>query len=93
MAFALYAKDLAAVLDWTIDWSTWLGTGETITASTWTVTPTGLPVETSTSTGTTATVWLGAGGTEGSTFLVTNRITTSAGRTDERSIQITTQQR
>lgn len=86
-----YVKDPDAVLDWEIDWSAWLDTGETIVTSTWIV-PDGLTQDSDSSTGTTATVWL-AGGTVGTRYTVTNRITTSAGRTDDRSIRISVQDR
>lgn len=83
-----WIKDPAAVLDYTIDWTAWLTEGETITASTWTV-PAGLTEQSTSATPTAATVWL-AGGTVGAgRYTVTNEITTSDGRTDERSIQIT----
>lgn len=83
---SLWQKDPNAVLDWEVDWSQWLATGETITASTWTV-PTGLTMQSNTFTPTAATVWL-SGGTVGNDYVVTNQIATNAGRTDDRSITI-----
>lgn len=80
-----YQKDPDAVLDYTIDWSTWLG-DDTIATSGWTV-PTGLTEDSDSNTTTTATVWL-SGGTVGTVYTVTNEITTAGGRTDDRSIQI-----
>lgn len=73
----------------------WLAAGETISSSTWTV-PTGLtqlgPATSPTAPAPSqvdgkATIWL-TGGTAGDTYKLTNKIVTSAGRTDERSIQI-----
>lgn len=85
-----FAKDPAADLDYSIDWSVWLGT-DTIATSAWSV-PAGLAFGITASTATTATVWL-AGGTAGRTYDVTNTITTAAGRTDQRTIRIAVQER
>lgn len=80
-----YQKDPDAKLDYTIDWSTWLG-DDTIADSDWTV-ETGLTEVTASNTDTTTTIWL-SGGTEGTTYDVTNEITTAAGRIEERTIRI-----
>jgi hypothetical protein len=85
-----FEKDPDAILDYTVDWSRWLGT-DTILASQWTV-PTGLTQVSSSNTSTSATVWL-SGGTAGQAYTVTNRITTAGGRTDERSIVINVRDR
>ena len=80
-----FAKDPQAVLDYTIDWTKWLDeVSDTIATSTWTV-PTGLTKVTESNTSKLATVWL-SGGTVGTNYTVTNRITTAGGRTDDRSI-------
>jgi hypothetical protein len=81
-----YTKDPDAVLDWLFDWTPWLGIGETISTSTFIITP-GLTKNSNTNTATTATVWL-SGGAAGKPYLVTNRIVTNQGRTDDRSITI-----
>jgi hypothetical protein len=81
-----WVKDSQAVLDWRFDWSDWLADGESIIASVMTVSA-GLVMDSNTFSATSATVWL-SGGTPGQPYLVANRITTSAGRTDERSITI-----
>lgn len=86
-----YLKDPDAVLDYKWDWSSWLQGGETISSSVFTVTA-GLTVNSTSNTTTTATVWL-AGGTAGLVYSVGNRITTSLGRTDERTVQIRVQER
>jgi len=85
-----FLKDPAATLDYTIDWSLYLG-ADTIQTSTWTVS-TGLTKVTDTKTNTTTTVWL-SGGAAGVDYLVTNRITTVGGRIDERSITIRVRER
>lgn len=78
-------KDPAAVLDYGINWATWLN-GDTISTSTWTV-PTGITQASESETTTVATIWL-SGGTAGEDYLVTNKITTNGGRTDERTIRV-----
>lgn len=81
-----WEKDPDAVLDWVWDWSEWLAPGETISVSTMTVSA-GLGLDSQSNTLATATAWL-SGGEPGTPYLVSNRITTSAGRTDELSITI-----
>jgi hypothetical protein len=86
MAIGTHTKDPNAVLDYQIDWSTWLD-GDTIATSAWIV-ETGITVDSDTIHDTTsATLWL-SGGTVGSTYECTNRITTAGGRTDDRTIKI-----
>ncbi len=70
-------KDPDSILDYTINWLTWLN-GDTIKTSTWTI-PAGLtidPVGGETNTTTTTTVWL-SGGTAGTTYTILNRIITN----------------
>lgn len=86
-----YQKDPAATLDYTIDWATWLETGDTITAHTFTA-PAGLVKESDSHTDTAATVWI-SGGTAGTAYDVTCQITTAGGRIDERTITIGVQNR
>ena len=91
-------KDPKGVLDYALDWSQYLPTGDTITTSTWTVAtvipgdPTPLTVGVTSHTATTATVWLSAG-TVGSSYIVENEIMTSGGRTDERSVKVSIKER
>jgi hypothetical protein len=81
-------KDPDAVLDYSIDWSAWLGS-DTITTSEWFVdgADTDLAVDSDSKSTTATTVWL-SGGTLGVTYTATNRITTADGRTDDRSISV-----
>ena len=79
-------KDPSAVLDYLFDWSGWLASGETIDTHTITV-DTGLTKDSSTESGGKVTVWL-SGGTAGINYKVACKITTSAGRTDERTLWI-----
>ena len=85
-----FTKDPDATLDYAVDWMRWLA-GDTIQTSEWIV-PDGLNQVSASNTPTKATVWL-SGGTVGQSYTVTNRITTAAGRTDERSIIIRVQDR
>jgi len=84
-----------AVLDYPVDWADptkgpWLAAGETISAATVTV-DSGITVQSTAQTpvdaATKVTVWL-AGGTLGTTYLVTVKVVTTSGRTDERSFRI-----
>jgi len=80
-------KDPNASLDYRIDWSDWLGT-DTISTSTWTVSPAGgLTLGSSSVAAKTATTFL-SGGTAGQVVRVTNRITTAIGRIDDRSFNV-----
>lgn len=84
-------KDPDAVLDYAIDWSDWLQSGETISTSAWTV-QTGLTAGSTGNNGTIASIWL-SGGTAGTTYTATNRITTNQGRTDDRTLRIPVESR
>ena len=86
MSIADRQKDPDARLEWVWDWNEWLDEGETITASEFFATV-GLVIDSDSNTTKTATVWL-TGGTAGQVYQVTNRITTSTGRIDDRSITI-----
>ena len=80
-------KDPSAVLDYVFDWKEeWLATGETIADHTITA-DTGITVDSSTEDDGKVTVWL-SGGTAGINYKVACLITTTAGRTDERTIWI-----
>ena len=82
-------KDPDEVLDYQIDWSTLLGT-DTIITSTWVFADAqdnALVMDSNTHTTTTATVWLSAG-TAGTTYQLTNRITTLGGRTRDQTMKL-----
>lgn len=92
-------KDPDAELDYGFDWSRWLEDGESITASTLSITPSGatddLEVMTSpapVNTGQVVTVWV-EGGSPGTDYYLTNSIVTSEGRQDDRSIRIPIKER
>ena len=85
-----FLKDPQANLDYSVDWTSWLGS-DTIATSSWTI-PTGLKKESESNSTKIATVWL-SGGTVGQEYTVTNHIKTAAGREDECSIIIQVQER
>lgn len=85
-----FSKDPNAVLDYSIDWTRWLA-GDQVAASEWII-PSGLTKMADSKTSTSATVWL-SGGTAGQSYIVTNRITTAAGRTEDRSFTIRVEER
>lgn len=86
MSRFLTTKDPGSTLDYQIDWSAWLETGDTIESSTWVV-PAGLTEVSDSATDDATTVWL-SGGTAGASYTVVNQITTTGGRITERSIEI-----
>ena len=87
MTVATYEKDPDATLDYSIQWSSWLTSGDTIADAEWVI-PAGLTEAAASSvTSTTATCWL-SGGTVGERYVVTCRVTTAGGRIDDRSILI-----
>ncbi|MEN6533105.1 MAG: hypothetical protein ABFD89_05540 [Bryobacteraceae bacterium] len=85
-----FAKDPHAVLDYSVDWTRWLADDE-IATSEWIVAP-GITKASETNSLTKATVWL-SGGEAGQSYSVTNRITTTGGRTEDRSLMIRVEER
>ncbi len=85
-----FTKDPNAVLDYSVDWSRWLD-GDTIATSVWTV-PAGLTKVSDTNTTTKTTAWL-SGGAADQSYTVTNRITTTGGRTEDRSFILKVEER
>lgn len=83
-------KSPDAFLDFSINWSRWLSSGEEIVDSSWVVVTPGISISNPSHDGTKATVWV-SGGTAGSSYTITNTITTSntPARVDERSILVT----
>lgn len=84
-------KDPGATLDYLMDWSAWLAAGETIQGTPVVTADTGLDVNpggrsTSVAAGK-VTFWLG-GGLNNKAYAVACQITTSQGRTDQRSFQL-----
>lgn len=90
-AIQTYRKDPDAKLDYSLDWSTYLETGETISTSTWEVAA-GITKVSDVKSGTLTTIWL-SGGTEGERYQLRNLIVTSAGRQDQRSFDVLVESR
>lgn len=81
-----FDKDPDAVLKYTRKWNKWLGT-DTIATSVWVVED-GITKDSDTNDTTSATITL-SGGTAGTEYTVTNRITTTtSAETDDRSFII-----
>lgn len=86
-------KDPDAVLDYSVNWAQWLDTDEIITSQSVSVSPVTdtrpMQVDRSEldSTGTIVVAWV-SGGETGQRYRLTFQITTDAGRTDERSMNI-----
>ena len=85
-------KDPNSVLKYTHDWSDWLTGSEAIDTSVWSVSPSGLTIDSDSETTTTATVLLSAGNV-GEVYLVTNRIVTDEPQTCDRSITVRVEER
>jgi len=94
MSFVL--KDPEAVLDYLFDWGAdYLGDGDLLAASEWSVDPggpDGVAVTGSDFGTSTSTVKVG-GGIAGRIYRIVNRVTTASGRVDERSIVIRVEKR
>ena len=93
---SLFIKDPDATLDFAFDWSDWLATSETISSYTITAQDgitleTEAPHEQSESNGK-IIYWL-SGGTASSWYSVACKITTNAGRIDERTMTISVKDR
>jgi hypothetical protein len=86
MSDNIFTKDPDAVLDYIIDWSSWLASGETITASTWTVDD-GITKDSDSFSDDETVIWL-SGGSVYTDYECTNHIVTSGNREDDRTIII-----
>jgi len=83
-------KDPDGVLDYSFDWTDWLAGDEILTSDM--IVPAGLTKDGEEHITAIATVWL-SGGTAGTSYTATNRITTVGGRTDDRSITVRVKER
>lgn len=86
-----FRKDPSAVLDYGFDWEKYLLEDETISESVWTM-ATGLTADSDQIADTSTKVWI-SGGTVGEQYTVANKITTTDGRVDERSLNIIVENR
>lgn len=81
-------KDPSDVLDYSLNWTEFLeDDADTITSSSWAVTPSGLTLGENQYASGITTVWV-SGGTSRETYTITNTITTESGRTIERSVRL-----
>jgi hypothetical protein len=83
-------KDPNAVLDYKLDWTSWLAL-DTLLTVTWSV-PQDLVKTTQANDQYTSTIWL-SGGRAGTSYTVECRVTTLGGRTEERSFKVICQDR
>lgn len=86
MSYPSFLKDPDATLDYGLDWSGWLQDSETISTAVWTV-PTGITKSSQQESSTETVIWL-SGGTAGTNYNLSCKITTSSGRIDERTMTI-----
>ena len=89
--FQTWLHDPDALLDYSVDWSRWLVSGDTIASVSWTV-PSGITNDHTSNTTSRATIWL-TGGTPGKSYQITCHVVTAAGREDDRTFQITVVER
>jgi hypothetical protein len=81
------AKDPDEELDYQVDWTLRLAAGETIATSTFILAEGDVVLGDTNITGAFTTVWI-SGGTAGGVNTITNRITTSASRTYDKSAKL-----
>lgn len=91
MSLTSFMKDPDSVLDYAFDWNEWLESGESINSHVITVDD-GITKDSSSNSSTIVTVWL-SGGTAGTNYNIACQISTSGGRTPERSITIRCRER
>ena len=84
--------DPDAKLDYGVDWSDWLATGDTIATSTWAITPTGPTLASESNDDTSTVVWV-SGCTRGVVYTLTNSIVDNDGREEDRSITLICEER
>lgn len=88
----VFVHDPEAYLDYSVDWSSWLAEGETITDVVWNILDDTVDGDTETEADGVATIWL-TGGTVNRQAKVECKITTNIGRIDERTIRLTVRER
>ena len=89
MAAKVFEHSDMADLDYGFRWEPWLAPDETITTSTWAVSPAGVKLTSPQISGGVTSVFA-TGGVEGTTYLITNTIITSSvpPRTDARTLAL-----
>jgi hypothetical protein len=85
------SKDPDAILDYVVDWTSWLTPiTDTIASVVWVV-PTGVTETAVLFSNTSATIWL-SGGTLSKVYTIVCRVTTANGRTEDHSFNILIEQ-
>lgn len=85
-ALTHFTKDPDGIIDYTVRWTSWLPSGDTILSSSWIV-PAGIVKVSEANTAIDAVIFL-ASGTVGQICEVTNRIVTAGGRQNDQTISI-----
>jgi hypothetical protein len=85
-ALTHFTKDPDGIIDYTVRWTSWLPSGDTLSSSTWIV-PAGI-VKVSESNDTVDAVIFLASGTVGVIYPLTNRIVTAGSRQNDQTISI-----
>lgn len=85
----LRGQDPGDTLTWTHDWSDFLAESETISSRVWTIVPDSSP---SLLSSTTAAAVVVAGLTRGTTYLLTEQITTNLGNVKQKSLTLRCEQ-
>jgi hypothetical protein len=86
----VYAKDPDATLDYSVDWTAFMGVGESLNGASWTVTPIeagGLTLGSELISGNERGIYV-SGGIKGHQYRLSCQITTDQGRVSERSLTV-----
>lgn len=86
-ALTHFTKDPAGIIDYTVRWSSWLPSGDSISSSAWTLPAPEIVKVSESNTATDAVIFL-ASGTVGQIYPVTNRIVTAGSRQNDQTISI-----
>jgi hypothetical protein len=84
---SIYIHDPNAVLDYAVDWASWLPDGDSITSHSLAVESGDVVKDSDGIAGAVVTAWI-SGGTNGTDATVRYRVTTAQGRTDDRTIYL-----
>lgn len=85
-----FMKDPDAVLDYSWDWSSWLGDDAIQSAAV--TAQDGLTVDSTQATSSAVTAWL-SGGSDGASYAVVCHVVTAAGREDDRTLTVSVRER
>jgi hypothetical protein len=87
---SVFAKDPQSEVDFSLDWTDWITSGEVITSALWSIDPSDVSAPTlgaSQSSGSVQSVYV-SGGVPGSRYRLSCQIQTDAGRTADRSLTL-----